>query len=244
MIDIIRMLNERKSVRAYKQEPLSLEARIAILNAAIQAPTAGNMTLYTIIEITDPFLKSRLSETCDHQPFIATAPMVLIFCADYHRWYTLFMNDTSSTRTPAEGDLFLAMEDSVIAAQNAVIAAESLGVGSCYIGDILENYEIHKRLLNLPPHVLPICMVCFGIPTDMQKKRTKPSRFRIEDIVCENGYMERDFASMLKARQQMSSDEELSRWISAFRVRKWDSDFSKEMTRSVKSMLDSWCQGK
>ena len=242
MNDVIRMLKERKSVRAYTQEPLSRETREAILNAAVQAPTAGNMTLYTILEITDPSLKSRLSETCDHQPFIATAPMVLVFCADYHRWYTLFKNDATSTRAPGEGDLFLAMEDSVIAAQSAVIAAESMGIGSCYIGDILENYEIHKQLLNLPSYVLPTCMVCFGIPTEMQKKRTKPARFHAEDIVCENRYSERDFAGMLKERQRIRSDEDLSHWITAFRMRKWDSDFSKEMTRSVKAMLDSWRQ--
>ena len=77
MNETIRLLNERKSVRVYEPGPLSPEVKDAILNAAIQAPTAGNMTLYTILDITDQALKDRLSVTCDHQPFIATAPLVL-----------------------------------------------------------------------------------------------------------------------------------------------------------------------
>ena len=111
MNETIRLLNERKSVRVYEPGPLPPEVKKAILNAAIQAPTAGNMTLYSILDITDQALKDRLSETCDHQPFIATAPLVLVFCADYHRWFTLFHQDEPDTRRPGEGDLFLAMAD-------------------------------------------------------------------------------------------------------------------------------------
>ena len=243
MNETIRLLNERKSVRAYEPGPLPAEVKAAILNAAIQAPTAGNMTLYTILDITDQGLKNRLSETCDHQPFIASAPLVLVFCADYHRWFTLFERGDPNTRRPGEGDLFLAMEDALIAAQSAVVAGEALGVGSCYIGDILENFEIHRELLKLPAYVLPIAMVCFGIPTQMQQKRKKPPRFRTSDIVYENAYEARDMAAMIRDRQGFAEDE-TDQWISAFRERKWDSDFSREMTRSVRAMLESWQNGR
>lgn len=243
MNETIRLLNERKSVRVYEPGPLPPVVKKAILNAAIQAPTAGNMTLYTILDITNQALKDRLSETCDHQPFIATAPLVLVFCADYHRWFTLFQQNEPATRRPGEGDLLLAMSDALIAAQSAVVAGEALGVGSCYIGDILENYEIHRDLLKLPAHVLPVAMVCFGVPTEEQKTRQKPPRFRPEDIVCENAYAERDFAAMLQQRQGRTP-EQLAQWIGGFREFKWDSDFSREMTRSVRAMLESWDQGK
>ena len=93
------------------------------------------MTLYTILDITDAALKARLSETCDHQPFIAEAPVVLVFCADYSRWFSLFRSDCAQTRAPGAGDLMLACCDALIAAQNAATAAEALGLGSCYIGD-------------------------------------------------------------------------------------------------------------
>ena len=88
---------------------------------------------------------------CDNQPFIARAPLVLLFLADYQRWFDYYMlsgvedlcrRRGEPLRKPQEGDLFLACNDALIAAQTAVVAAESLGIGSCYIGDIMENYEI------------------------------------------------------------------------------------------------------
>ena len=73
----------------------------------------------------------------------------------------------------------LAVCDALIAAQNAVVAAESLGIGSCYIGDIMENAEVHQMTLQLPKYVFPVAMLVFGYPTDQQKKRKKP-----EPAVC------------------------------------------------------------
>ena len=72
---IIQSLYDRKSVRAYAPDPIPPEAVDAILEAAAQAPTAGNQQLYTILDITDPTKKQRLSESCDHQPFIAEAKL-------------------------------------------------------------------------------------------------------------------------------------------------------------------------
>lgn len=245
MNEVLSQLYNRKSVRQYESRPVSDADRQSIINAAIQAPTAGNMTLYTILDITDRKLKDRLSVTCDNQPFIAKAPMVLIFCADYKRWYDIFAKNCPDTRRPDVGDLLLAASDTFIAAQSCVAAAESLGIGSCYIGDILENYEIHRELLSLPKYVLPICMLCFGYPTPGQLKRQKPRRFRPEDIVHENGYDAGKSArmeDMLKEKENMSDDAEFNAWLTAFRKRKWDSQFSIEMSRSVNAMLEDWCE--
>ena len=245
MNPIIESLYQRKSVRAYLDKPISHQDKQAILEAALQAPTAGNMTLYTILDITDPSIKSHLSVTCDNQPFIATAPMVLIFCADYHRWYQLFRRHVSEVRTPAHGDLLLANADALIAAQNAVVAAESLGIGSCYIGDITENFEIHRDLLGLPDYVVPTCMLCFGYPTDQQAIRRKPGRFTVEDVVHENGYsLEKGdrMEEMLLARQEIRSPQALSEWVKHFCARKWNSTFSKEMSRSCREIICSWCK--
>lgn len=239
MNPILQSLHSRKSVRAYADRPIEPEVRQAVLEAALQAPSAGNMTLYSIIEVTDPALKATLAKTCDDQPFIATAPMVLVFCADYSRWFGLFAASDPATRRPSYGDFLLACCDALIAAQNAVVAAESLGLGSCYIGDIMENYEIHKALLGLPKYVAPVTLLCFGYPTEEQKRRRKPPRFRVSDIVHENRYQVRDMAAMITARNGVAGAE-LARWIDAFRRRKWDSDFSREMSRSVKVMLDDW----
>ena len=86
MNNTIKQLFERKSVRVYQDKPIEAKEKQLIFNAAIQAPTAGNMTLYSIIDIQDQAIKEKLAKTCDNQPFIAKAPLVLIFVADYQKY--------------------------------------------------------------------------------------------------------------------------------------------------------------
>lgn len=244
MNETLNSIKNRKSVRVFQDREIGEAEKTAILDAALQAPTAGNMTLYTIIDVTDKKLKETLSVTCDNQPFIAKAPLVLIFCADYYRWYQVFKKHVEEVRTPSYGDLFLSNADALIAAQNSVVAAESLGIGSCYIGDITENFEHHRELLGLPEFVVPACMVCFGYPADSQLKRQKPPRFKAEDIVFENKYSKEkaeNMESMLSQRQNISADE-IGGYIRKFCNRKHNSDFSIEMSRSCKAMVDFFCQ--
>ena len=131
----------------------------------------------------------------------------------------------------------LAVSDAVIAAQNAVVAAESMGIGSCYIGDIMENYEIHRELLNLPDYVFPAAMLVFGYPTEQQKERSKPERCDMEYIVHKNGYKSMDgeqLRDMLHREYRKHSYED---WCKAFYNRKYNSDFAREMSRSVNEYL-------
>ena len=242
MNEVLQQLHDRKSVRVYEDRAIGPEVKQAILEAAIQAPSAGNMALYTILDITDPVMKQKLSVSCDNQPFIATAPMVLIFCADYRRWYDVFCDHVEKVRKPGLGDLFLAEADTLIAAQNAVVAAHSFGLGSCYIGDITENYEFHKELLNLPQYVVPAAMLCIGYPTQQQLSRPKPPRHAVSDLVHENGYsMEKSHAmARMLSQQQGKEGEELTDWLNRFCKRKWNSEFSREMSRSCAEMVQDW----
>ena len=243
---VIDQLWERKSVRVYEDRPIDGDVKKAILESALQAPTAGNMALYTILDITDPEIKLALSKSCDNQPFIATAPMVLIFCADYRRWYDVFCRYEDEVRKPDVGDMFLAQADALIAAQNAVVAAHSLDLGSCYIGDITENFEYHRQLLNLPQYVVPAAMLCFGYPTQQQMHRQKPARFSMEDMVHENGYQAEKAAQMprMLAEQTGRKGEALADWIRRFCKRKWNSEFSQEMSRSCAEMVRFWKEEK
>lgn len=249
----------RKSMRAFEKRPVPAEIRAKILEASLRAPTAGNMMLYSILDITDQEIKETLVKTCDNQPFIARAPMVWIFLADYQRWYDYFAYSDvpafcaqrdEEMRLPEEGDLFLACADALIAAQNAVIAADACGLGSVYIGDILENYEIHQKLLNLPPHVFPIAMLVFGYPTQQQKERTMTSRFDEKFIVFENQYRRLDgdelaemFAERAKSMPHGKAMRDVANYGQYFYQRKVGSDFSIEMSRSVKVMLERWLKG-
>jgi hypothetical protein len=191
----------------------------------------------TIIDITDQSLKDKLAVSCDNQPFIAKAPMVLIFCADFQKWYDAFVEGGCSPRLPGVGDMLLAVEDSAIAAQNAVTAAQSLGIGSCYIGDIMERYEEHKEMLKLPEYVFPATMLVFGYPTEQQQNRPKPKRFSLNYIVHENHYNRMTGDELRSMFQNKIGEQSYEQWITAFCNRKHNSNFSREMTRSVGEYL-------
>jgi FMN reductase (NADPH)/FMN reductase [NAD(P)H] len=245
MNPVLETIFNRKSIRAYEPRPVLPEVRDEIIHAAMRAPTAGNMMLYSIIEVQDQALKDKLVETCDNQPFIAEAPLVLLFLADYQRWYDYFhvagvkehlLEEGQEIITPQPGDLMLAACDALIAAQTAVLAAESLGLGSCYIGDILENYEIHREMFDLPPYALPVAMLCFGYPTQEECSRKQTPRFEEDFIHFVDGYrhlsdeeFERMFGSIATGAD--------SAGVRVYR-RKYSAGFSIEMRRSVQAMLD------
>ena len=237
MNDVIRQLLERKSVRVYEDREIGETEKQMILEAACQAPTAGNQQLYTILDITDQRIKEKLVETCDNQPFIATAKLVLIFCADCKKWYDAFRYADCQPRNPAVGDLLLAVSDANIAAQNAVTAAQSLGIGSCYIGDIMENCEAQRELLNLPEYVFPAAMVVFGYPTEQQKTREKPRRAQMCHIVHENGYRAMDAEELQHLFEPKWGNKAYGNSMQAFCNRKYNSDFAREMSRSVAEYL-------
>jgi nitroreductase len=253
----LEIIHNRRSVRNYRDEPLRREEKDAILEAAMRAPTAGNMMLYSIIEVEDQALKDRLAVTCDNQPFIAKAPYVLLFLADYQRWMDLFeLSGAPQTcqekgltpRTPEEGDLLLACCDALIAAQTAVIAAESLGIGSCYIGDILENAELHREMFALPRYTLPITLLCFGRSAGSQQDRVTTKRFDRDFIVYKDRYRripENEILSLLDTYPSgqfatLPPEERAKAIASATYNRKFVSDFSVEMSRSVRQWIEVW----
>jgi FMN reductase (NADPH)/FMN reductase [NAD(P)H] len=256
MNPVIETLLKRKSMRAYEPKDVPAEVRAEILKATLRAPTAGNMMLYSVLDITDQAIKDRLALTCDHQPFIARAPMVWVFLADYQRWFDYFVASGvpdlcaqrgEMIRAPQEGDLFLACCDALIAAQNAVIAAESLGLGSCYIGDIMEQYETHKELLDLPPYVFPIALLVFGYPTQQQKDSEYTTRFDEKFIVFENRYRRLgadEFTEMFAERQRTmprgKAMQGIANFGQAMYQRKYNADFTLELNRSVRLILNEW----
>ena len=257
---VIETILKRKSMRAYEKKAVESEVRAELLNATLRAPTAGNLMLYSIVEVTDQHIKNKLVKTCDNQPFIARAPLVWLFLADYQRWFDYFITSGVESlcaekqipmRKPEEGDLFLACCDALIAAQTAVIAADSLGLGSCYIGDIMENYEAQRDLFDLPKYVFPICLLCFGYPTRQQKEREQTSRFQDKFILFENQYKRlaaEEFDEMFRVehaqvfhdREEVLGARNLGQLIY---TRKFGADFSKEMSRSVRLIMKTWMEG-
>lgn len=245
----LETIKQRVSLRRYDSKPISKEDLKTIYEAAFLAPTAGNMMLYSIIRVTDPELKLALSKSCDDQPLIATAPEVLIFCADWQKYEDYYkycqvekiaQKNNREVHHAHEGEFFLATNDAIIAAQNAVIAAESLGIGSCYIGDIMEHYELHRDMLNLPKYVFPVVMLTFGYYPENMKRVHRP-RFDEKFVVFENQYErlnDEQLEEMFKDRDYPKSL--FDNFGQYMYNRKSGTDFIEEMSRSLKAALDTW----
>lgn len=131
----------------------------------------------------------------------------------------------------------LAVADACIAAQNAVIAAQSLGISFCYIGDIMEHCEVYREALRLPNDVFPAAMLMFGYPTPQQIARVQPPRCALKHIVHENQYRRMDRSELEDMLRKNSPHHPFEAWIQAFCDRKYHSAFSMEMNRSVRKHL-------
>lgn len=252
MNDVIRTLEERVSLRKYKDLPIKEEDLDIIIKSATKAPTAGNMQLYSIIVIKDEETKKKLSITCDNQGFISKAPVQLLFLADMQRWFDYYdycnvkkmcKEKNIEYNGPEEADLFLACCDALIAAQNAVIAAEFLGIGSCYIGDIMENYEVHREMFNLPKWTFPVALLAMGYyPDDFE--RIHRERFDKKYIVFNEKYRRlenQEFKEMFKNRGNMDYEKlGVENFGQFMYLKKTGADFSVEMARSVKKALENW----
>lgn len=257
MNETIKTIMERRSLRVYADKPVSGEEKDHIIRCAMRAPTAGNMMLYSILEVADQEKKNQLVVTCDNQPFIAKAPLVLVFLADMQRWHDYYVySDVKELcqrkglefESPAEADLMLASCDALIAAQTAALGAESMGIGSCYIGDIMENYEVHRDMFDLPPLVFPVTMLCFGHYRKDKKQPARTPRFpenaihftdcyqRLDAKNLEQVYAKR-FSKQFVNENFLNNAENVGQH---FYLKKTGSDFFKEMRRSVRVAFGNW----
>ena len=254
MNEAIELIKKRASLRRYSPVPVSQEYIDKILESAMRAPTAGNMMCYSIIVVEDQAKKEMLSRTCDNQPFIAKAPLLLVFAADYQKWFDYYrVNNVdnfcrekgTNFCKPSHASLLLAVDDALIAAENAVIAAESLGIGSCYIGDIMEQYEKHKEILNLPDFVFPCAMLCLGYYPEGYSQAPR-ERFDKKYVIFKDEYKKlsdneiKDMYKDLDARFNPDNKYGAKNFAQMHYSFKTGADFSKEMVRSISEVLKVW----
>lgn len=233
------MIMKRKSVRDFLEQEVEAEKRQAIYDAILAAPTTENMMMYSVISVTDPEVRAKLSR----QPAMKRAPMVLVFCADYRRWAKIFDGRTESNRRPQEGEYQLAVVDAVVAAQNAVLAAESQGLSSVYLGDIMEHFEDRAAALGCPDGVVPLLTLCIGYATEAQLQRAPTRRYQQKYLIHDGQYQDFDrdeLMEMLRDRGQYESLEAMKPWLDKFTTRCVEGKGALERTRSIRAAIDSW----
>lgn len=168
--DTIRLLASHRSIRSYTSDPLPDGALEAIVTAAQSASTSHNFQAYTIIAVQEPERKRLLAELSNNA-FVADAPLVLVFCADLHRLEMVSRRQGYEFADRGMDMFIQAVVDTALAGQNAAVAAESLGLGVCYVGGIRDEVAKVAEALRLPPRTFALFALTVGYPA-------KPSRVR------------------------------------------------------------------
>ena len=170
MNPVLECLFNHKSIRKYKDQPIEDEKLNNIINAAQRAPTWCNGEQVSIIAIKDKERKKIFENLCWGQKHISECSVFLIFCADFYRVSLAFEKEGKNEEFKkyiAQFDpILIGSHDVGIAIQNAVVAAESLGLGTVDIGAIRTKIKEVTKELNLPKYVIPMIGLCVGYPDD------------------------------------------------------------------------------
>ena len=212
MTPTIELLCAHRSIRRFRDEAITASQRAAIIASAQSASSSSFLQCSTIIRITDPALRAHLVPLTGGQQHVAEAAEFWVFCADFQRNFEICPQAPSGL---AE-QLLIGVVDTAMLAQNAVIAAESLGLGAVYIGGIRNNIEAVGELLNVPKHVLPLFGLCLGWPAEAPEK--KP-RMPAEMLVHENQYqplnrqqLDKYDATLADYYQQRTTHTRIDNW--------------------------------
>lgn len=171
--ETMKLLFERSSCRNFLDKKIPQKVLNAVLEGGTHSATAGNLQPYSIIKIEDHENKRKLAEMCG-QSFIEKAQVLLLFCLDLHRnerWAKLEV--APFTATSSFRHFWVSLQDTIICAQSICIAADSMQLGSVYIGTVIDMPTELQALFKLPKGVFPVVLVCLGYPRSRPRVASK-----------------------------------------------------------------------
>ena len=175
MNEVVETILNHRSIRHFEDKPLTDEQIKTIVSCAQAAATSSFIQAYSIIGINDKTKKKKLAELVGNQEYVEKNGHFFVFCADLYRHTLIGENEHKNVLPSIESTekFMVALIDASLAAQNAVIAAESMGLGICYIGGIRNNLEEVKKLLKTPDRVIPLFGIAIGVPTKITDKKPR-----------------------------------------------------------------------
>jgi FMN reductase (NADPH) len=187
MNSVIETIINHRSIRSFEDKPLTREQIEVIVKSAQAASTSSYIQAYSIIGVTDPEKKKKLAELAGNQSYVEENGHFFVFCADLFRHQLIGQMEGKDVIPSIESTekFMVALIDASLAAQNASLAAESLGLGICYIGGIRNNLKEVGNILNIPERVIPLFGLAVGYPKNTTDK--KP-RLPLAHVYHENEY--------------------------------------------------------
>lgn len=206
---MLEIINQHRSIRKYKQEPISEDLLHKICYAGIRASTTGNMQVYSMVLTTDQILKEALWEAHFKQDMVKQAPVVITFCADFNRF-----NSWCLQRKAVPGyDNFLsfvtAAIDALLVAQNVALAAEANNLGICYLGTTTYMAEKIISILELPKFVVPVTTLVVGYPDESPELTDRLPLDGVIHFEKYKNYKNEDIDSIYAEKESLQLTEKL-----------------------------------
>jgi len=194
--DVLTLLRSHRSIRRYTDEPVDDATVADIIRCATAAATSSNVQATTVIRVRRPEVRARIAEVAGNQRQVTEAAVFMVFCADLRRAGAACAVQGVAPTPGMTEQFIIATVDVALAAQNAVVAAESLGLGACYIGAVRNDPQTVSDLLELPDHVYPVFGLCLGRPA--QDPDVKP-RLPLEAVLMDEVYRDDDVTAHIAA---------------------------------------------
>lgn len=231
MNETIQTILNHRTIRKFTNQKLSEEQIQLIVKAAQRASTSSYVMAYTIIGVTDEEKKKQLT-SISGQPYVNENGHLFVFCADLYRIY----EQTSKNTIVQEGlqsteQFIVATIDAALAAQNASIAAESMGLGICYLGSLRNDIRKTNDILHLPEYVIPLFGLAVGYPA---KEYEQKPRLPLDVVYHENVY---DTDSKKQQQLIKQFDEEISSYYSKRTENKRTDTWTDQMQRKYNKLI-------
>jgi nitroreductase len=173
--DMVDLLLAHRTVRAFDTRPLPAGTLETLVAAAQSAPTSSNLQAWSVVAVEDPARKARLASLANDQAHVRDCPLLLVWLADLSRLDRVSERAGGTAGANRFLEMFLvAAVDAALAAQNALVAAESMGLGTCYIGAMRNHPEAVAEELALPSDAFAVFGLCVGWPDAARPAAIKP----------------------------------------------------------------------
>lgn len=208
MNPVIELLQSHRSIRKFTDQKIDEALLQELIRAGQSAATSSHVQATTVIRVSDPDNRERIAELAGNQPYVVRAAEFLVFCADLKRTFDACARVGAELDTGMTEQLLVATVDTALMAQNVAVAAESAGLGICYIGGVRNNPAQISEILRLPKHVYPVFGFCMGYPA--QDPEVKP-RLPLATILKQDYYDDSDDAGAVAEFDQVMRDYYQSR---------------------------------
>ena len=234
----IELLKSHRSIRKFKDMPVNDEIAGIIMETAQCAATSNHVQAYTVIRVIDKKVRREIAELSGPQAWVEQAPLFLVFCADLTRLETACCMHAKALAKGFAEQFVVATVDTALLAQNAMIAAESLGLGGVYIGGIRNDPRKICDLLHIPEKAYPVFGMCLGYPDHAPP--VKP-RLPVEAFFKTDRYDRENEDGYLQAYDHITNTYYQTR-DSNLKNQTWTGQIADFMSRKIRPHMKSFLQ--